>query len=144
MPAGAIDITASADGVDDVAARLDLAAGTVSSVVVLDQPTGGGLQVVRVTDGTGTPGGTATPTGMPAGGVDTGGGSTASVRTGADGVPVAVAAATGTAAIAAAVCFALPGHGRAGAPACGRPSRMARPWPERPGAEGARSGKQPR
>ena len=48
-----------------------------------------------------------TPTGMPAGGVDTGGGSTASVRTGADGVPVAVAAATGTAAIAAAVCFAL-------------------------------------
>ena len=110
VPAGAIDITASADGVDDVSARLDVAAGTVSSVVVLDQPTGGGLQVVGVTDGTGTPGGTATPTGMPAGGVDTGGGNTASVRTGADGVPVAVAAATGAAAVVAAVCFAVLGH----------------------------------
>jgi len=107
VPAGAVDITASADGVDDVAARLDLAAGTVSSVVVLDQPTGGGLQVVRVTDGTGTPGGIATPSGMPAGGVDTGGGSTASVRTGAAGVPVAVAAAAGAGAVAAAVCFAV-------------------------------------
>jgi hypothetical protein len=106
VPAGTLDITASADGVDDVSSRLDLAAGTVTSVVVLDQATGTGLQVMRVTDGTGTPGGTATPTGMPAGGVDTGGGSTASVRTGADGVPVAVAAATGTAAVAAAVCFA--------------------------------------
>ncbi len=107
VPAGAVDITASADGVDDVAAQLDLAAGTVSSVVVLDQPTSGGLQVVRVTDGTGTPGGTATPTGMPAGGVDTGGGSTASERTGAGGVPVAVAAAAGTAAIVASVWFAV-------------------------------------
>jgi Domain of unknown function (DUF4397) len=106
VPAGALDITASADGVDDVSARLDLAEGTVTSVVVLDQASGTGLQVVRVTDGTGTPGGIATPTGMPAGGVDTGGGSTASVRTGADGVPVAVAAATGTVAIVAAVCFA--------------------------------------
>ena len=107
VPAGAVDITASADGVDDVAARLDLEAGTVSSVVVLDQPTSEGLQVVRVTDGTGTPGGTATPTGMPAGGVDTGGGSTASERTGAAGVPAAVAAAAGAGAVVAAVWFAF-------------------------------------
>ena len=36
VPAGAVDITASADGVDDVAAQLDVESGTVSSVVVLD------------------------------------------------------------------------------------------------------------
>jgi hypothetical protein len=140
VPAGAIDITASADGVEDVAARLDLAAGTVTSVVVLDRATGGGLQVVRVTDGTGTPGGTATPTGMPAGGVDTGGGSTASVRTGADGVPVAVAAATGAAAVAAAVGFAaLVTGGRVrrrplGARAAGRGRGPSGPAPKAPGA----------
>jgi Domain of unknown function (DUF4397) len=106
VPAGAVEVTASADGVDDVTQSLELAAGTVSSVVVLDQPTGGGLQVVRVTDGTGTPGGTATPTGMPAGGVDTGGGSTASVRTHGGGVPVAAAAVAGMLAATGAVWFA--------------------------------------
>jgi Domain of unknown function (DUF4397) len=41
VPAGAVEVTASADGVDDVTQSLELAAGTVSSVVVLDQPTGG-------------------------------------------------------------------------------------------------------
>ena len=44
---------------------------------------------------------------MPAGGVDTGGGDTASERTGAAGVPVAVAAAAGTGAVVAAVWFAF-------------------------------------
>jgi Domain of unknown function (DUF4397) len=140
VPAGAIDITASAGGVDDTTARLDVAAGTVSSVVVLDQPTGEGLQVIRVTDGTGTPGGTATPTGMPAGGVDTGGGSTASERTGADGVPVAVAAATGAAAVAAAVWFAaLVTGGRVRRRPRGRADTRGRgpsgPAPKAPGAE---------
>ena len=104
MPAGSFDVTASAEDVDDVAQRLDLAPGTVSSVVVLDAPSGG-LQVVRVTDGTGTPGGTTTPNGMPSGGVDTGGGSTASVTTDARGVPAAVAAAAGTLAVVGAIAL---------------------------------------
>lgn len=102
VPAGSFDVTASASGVDDVAQRLVLAAGTVSSVVVLDAPSGG-LQVVRVTDGTGTPGGATTPNGMPSGGVDTGGGGTASVTADAGGVPAAVAAAVGALAVVGAI-----------------------------------------
>jgi Domain of unknown function (DUF4397) len=119
VPAGAVDVTASADGVDDVTRRLDLATGTVSSVVVLDEPTSGGLQVVRVTDGTGTPGVMATPSGMPAGGVDTGGGSTASVRSGVGardgdrgGVPLTGTVAGAAAVLTAAVALAAAGAAR--------------------------------
>jgi hypothetical protein len=105
VPAGSLEITASADDTDDVVQRLDLTAGTVSSVVVLDQPAGGGLQVVRLTDATGTAGGAMTPTGLPAGGVDTGGGRMASERSG--GVPTTAMAAAVLLAVVAAVGFGL-------------------------------------
>jgi hypothetical protein len=106
VPAGTVEVTVSADGVDDVTRGLDLAAGTVSSLVVLDEPADGGLQVVRVTDGTGTPGSAATPTGLPAGGIDTGGGSTASQRAGGIPVPAAVGVAAGGVTVAGSVWFA--------------------------------------
>ncbi len=104
VPAGSLEITASADDADDVVQRLDLEAGTVSSVVVLDRPEGG-LQVQRLTDATGTAGGAMTPTGMPAGGVDTGAGRTATARVG--GVPTVAVAVAVIAAVMAAAAFGV-------------------------------------
>jgi Domain of unknown function (DUF4397) len=102
VPAGSIEVTASAAGVAPVVQRLDLGPGTVNSVVVLDKPDAGGLQVVALTDATGTAG-AAGARGMPAGGVDTGGGATAAERTG--GTPAAVVA--GAAVVAALAAGSL-------------------------------------
>jgi Domain of unknown function (DUF4397) len=112
VTAGSIMVTASADEAPRVTQRLDLAPGTVNSVVVLDDPAAGGLQVVSLTDATGTAGtgaGAGGAQGMPAGGVDTGGGGAARERTAGLPVPAllalalgAVAAVTGGTALARA------------------------------------------
>ncbi len=110
VPAGSWQVTASGEDGDPLVERLDLDAGTVSSVVVLDEPTSGGLQLVRVTDAAGADAGgqgAAAPAGMPAGGVDTGGGAMAADRTstsGRSGVPLpwlALGSAAGLAVTAA-------------------------------------------
>jgi Domain of unknown function (DUF4397) len=94
VAAGSWEVTASGEDGARLVERLDLEAGTVSSVVVLDEPTSGGLQLVSVTDAAGADAGgqgAAAPAGMPAGGVDTGGGAMAADRTsttGHSGVPL--------------------------------------------------------
>jgi hypothetical protein len=96
VAAGSIMVTASADEAPRVTQRLDLAPGTVNSVVVLDDPAAGGLQVVSLTDATGTAGtGAGASQGMPAGGVDTGGGGAARERTAGLPVPALLALALG-------------------------------------------------
>ena len=96
VAAGSIMVTASADEAPRVTQRLDLAPGTVNSVVVLDDPAAGGLQVVSLTDATGTAGtGAGGAQGMPAGGVDTGGGGAARERTAGLPVPALLALALG-------------------------------------------------
>lgn len=88
VPAGSWEVSVKGEAGDPLVERLDLEAGTVSSLVVLDEPSTEGLQLVQVTDAAGADvgdTGVATQTGMPAGGVDTGGGAAAAERTGPSG-----------------------------------------------------------
>lgn len=112
IPAGRTGLRVAADGGTATELPFEVAAGSVYSVLVLDQP-GGGLAVRTVLDAAG-------PGVVPVGGVETGGGGTAPTSAGTPG-PASVAA-LGIAALAATVLIATgrdrlprrgtPRHGR--------------------------------
>jgi hypothetical protein len=79
VPAGAWKVIAEADEGDEVVEQLDVGAGTVSSLVVLDGSSAGALRIMRVSDATGadTTGVAGASGGAPVGGVPAGAGGTA-------------------------------------------------------------------
>ena len=75
VPAGSWEVTARGEEGEPVVERLTVEPGVVSSLVVLDGDSAGDLEIMSVTDASAATAPTGgSPSGAPAGGVDTGGG----------------------------------------------------------------------